>query len=128
MQPTLYLYNLRNDKGQQIEMLCLANNIACRHVNADEYGKYIGYIAGIEGYNDNDKTTQTATPFTDEMIIFKGFGQEMLSDFLAMYRQAGIPTIPLKAGLTPTNIGWSSIELHAELQQEHQEFLKQRQK
>ena len=61
------------------------------------------------------------------MLIFKGFDQELLSDFLAMYRVAGIATIPLKAGLTPTNVGWSSVELHAELQQEHQEFLKQKQ-
>ena len=127
MKPTLYLYNLRNDKGRQIEMLCLTNGIACRHVNSEDYGKYIGYIAEIDGYKAEDKTPIKEL-FTDEMIIFKGFDQELLSNFLAMYRQAGIAVIPLKAGLTPTNVGWSSTELHAELQQEHQEFLKQRQK
>lgn len=125
MKPTIYLYNLRNDKGRQIEMLCLSANIACRHVNADEYGKRIGYIAEIDGFGAEDKMAVTK-PFTDEMLIFKGFDQELLTNFLAMYRTAGIAVIPLKAGLTPTNINWCSIELHGELQQEHQEFLKQK--
>ncbi len=126
MKPTVYLYNLRNEKGQQIEILCLTSNIACRHVNANDYGKRIGYIAEIEGYSAEDKTAVT-NPFTDEMLIFKGFDQELLTNFLAMYRAAGIATIPLKAGLTPTNVNWTSVELHAELHQEHQEFLKQKQ-
>ena len=125
MKPTIYLYNLRNDKGRQIEMLCLSANIGCRHVNTDEYGKRIGYIADIEGFDATDKMPVTQ-PFTDEMLIFKGFDQELLTNFLAMYRTAGIATIPLKAGLTPTNIQWCSVELHAALQQEHQEFLKQK--
>lgn len=124
MKPTIYLYNLRNEKGRQIEMLCLGNNIACRHVNPDEYGKYIGYIAEIEGFGSEDKSV-AKDAFASEMLIFKGFDQEYLGNFLAKYRQAGIATIPLKASLTPTNIKWSSIELHAELNQEYQEFLKQ---
>lgn len=124
MKPTIYLYNLRNEKGQQIELLCASNNIACRHVDASEYGKRIGYIAEIDGFTASDKISDY-TPFAEEMLLFKGFDQEMLTTFLAQYRQAGITTIPLKAGLTPTNIHWSSIELQAELDEEHQAFKKQ---
>lgn len=123
MKPTLYMYNLRNEKGRMIEMLCVGRDIACRHVDANDYGKRIGYIAEIDGYDNTEKSPNTGT-FDDEMLIFKGFDQEMIGTFLAQYREAGIAVIPLKAGLTPTNVQWSSIELHAELQQEHQEFLK----
>lgn len=125
MQPTIYLYNLKSEKGQQIELLCVKHHIACYHVNVADYGKAIGYIAEIEGFTAEEKTTQY-TPFEDEMLLFKGFDQEMLTTFLAKYRQAGIATIPLKAGLTPTNIHWSSIELQAELNKEHQAFNQQK--
>ena len=124
MQPTIYLYNLKSEKGQQIELLCVKLHVACRHVNAADYGKAIGYIAEIEGFTAEEKMSQF-TPFEDEMLLFKGFDQEMLTTFLAEYRQAGIATIPLKAGLTPTNVQWSSIELQAELSEEHRAFNQQ---
>lgn len=126
MQPTLYLYNLRNDKGRLIELLCADRNIACRHVDVHEYGERIGFIAGIKGCTAN-KEQSSAPPFCDEMIVFKGFDQEMLGTFLSLYRQAGIAPVALKAGLTPTNVTWNSQQLHAELQQERDAFLQQKQ-
>ncbi len=126
MKPTLYLYNLRNEKGAQIEMLCIANEISCQHVDSKDYGKRIGYIAEIEGF-DNTAKREIATPFTDEMLIFKNFDQILLEKFLTLYRQRGIATIALKAALTPTNMQWDSAELHAELCQERDEFIRQKQ-
>lgn len=121
MNKTIYLYNLRNEKGRQIELLCIAQGIECRHVESNEYGERIGYIAQIPGFAASD-TPRAVVPFADEMLIFKGFDQEMLGTFLAQYRQAGIEPVALKAGLTPTNVHWNSAELHAELQQERAAF------
>lgn len=123
MKPTIYLYNLRNEKGTQIEILCSTLGVACHHVDPALYGEKIGYITQIEGF-EKSKSDIATTPINDEMILFKEFDQEMLTNFLTSYRQAGITVVPLKAGLTPTNIHWSSVALHAELQQEHQAFLK----
>lgn len=125
MQPTLYLYNLRNEKGEQIELLCLANGIACRHVNSKEYGKRIGYIAEIEGYDSRDKR-KIELPFGEEMLVFKNFDRILLEKFLLQYRERGIATIALKAAITPTNVEWDSAELYAELCQERDEFLRQK--
>ena len=125
MKPTVYLYNLQSEKGRQIELLCLGQGIACRHVAANEYGVRIGYIAEIEGFDATVKSEVTQ-PFVDEMMILKAFDQNLLETFLSQYKNAGIEVIPLKAALTPTNVHWSSIELHAELVQERDEFLKQR--
>ena len=119
------MYNLHNDTGTQIEALCAMEGVECRHVAPEQYGELIGYIAGIEGFTATN-TTPSAVEMNDEMLLFKNFDQAMLTDFLARYRQAGIKTIPLKAGLTPTNIHWTSIALHDELHEEHQAFLKQK--
>lgn len=121
MKKTIYLYNLRNEKGRQIELLCIAQGIECRHVESNEYSEHIGYIAQIPGFAASDNP-RTVVPFADEMLIFKGFDQEILGTFLAQYRQAGIEPVALKAGLTPTNVHWNSAELHAELQQERAAF------
>lgn len=124
MKKTVYLYNLRNEKGRQIELLCVSQNIECRHVDSHEYGERIGYIAQIAGFTAQD-TPQDISTFSDEMLIFKGFDQEMLGVFLSQYRQAGIEPVALKAGLTPTNIHWNSVELYTELQQERAAFMQQ---
>lgn len=125
MNKAIYLYNLHNEKGRQIELLCIAQGIECRHVESNEYGEYIGYIAQLPGFAAHN-TPRMVVPFADEMLIFKGFDQEMLGTFLAQYRQAGIEPVPLKAGLTPTNVHWDSAQLHAELQQERDAFAKQK--
>lgn len=125
MKKTIYLYNLRNEKGRHIELLCLSQGIACRHVDSHEYGQRIGYIAEIAGFAAQD-TPSNAPAFSDEMLIFKGFDQDALGAFLAQYRQAGIEPVALKAGLTPTNVHWNSLQLHTELQQERAAFMQQK--
>ena len=122
MKPTIYLYNLRNETGAKIEALCAKECISCQHVTPELYGERIGYVTGIEGFTATGNVVD-CTQLSDEMLLFKNFDQESLTNFLAQYRQAGIKTIPLKAGLTPTNIHWTSVELHAELHEEHQAFL-----
>lgn len=124
MKSTIYMYNLRNETGAMIEALCAREGIACCHVSPALYGERIGYVTGIEGFTASNTNAMPEAIIEDEMLLFKNFDQEQLTTFLASYRQAGIKVIPLKAGLTPTNIHWTSVELHAELQEEHRAFLK----
>jgi len=34
----------------------------------------------------------------------------------------GLPSIPLKAVLTPSNMKWTAVQLHNELKNEHEAF------
>ena len=71
---------------------------------------------------------------TEEVYEGEGFGEEMLvicnltdaqmDQMLAYFRKEGI-RIALKAALTPTNMSWSSIELHDELVREHEAVQRQ---
>lgn len=124
MKPTLYMYNLHNEKGRQLELLCVSQGILCKHVDAALYNQPIGYVT-IEGFPASDTPAGDET-FEDEMLIFKEFTQEQIGTFLSQCRQANIPPTPLKAGLTPTNIHWTSIQLHKELQEEHRAFTEQK--
>ena len=55
----------------------------------------------------------------DEMMVFCGFDDTLLSRFLSRYRQTNIAPIPLKAGVTPNNLFWDTLQLHRELAEEH---------
>lgn len=117
----ILLYNLKNEKRQQIEQLCSFMKIDFEMIKPEEYLEPIGALAGIKGI-EKAGIPYTDIPFTEELLLFAGFNDKSLHDFLTRYRQAGISKIDLKAGLTPHNLLWNSIQLRNELRQEHDEL------
>ncbi len=119
----ILFYNLDNEKGKQIKQLCTLLKIPFKSVPREDYLEPIGAIAGIKSI-ERKHIPFEGQAFTDEMIVFKNFSDEVLEDFLRRYRQAGIEKVNLKAGLTPYNITWNSIQLRDELMREHEEMSK----
>ena len=117
----ILLYNLDNAKGQQIKQLCTLLKIRFKSISPDMYAEPIGALAGIKGVEKNN-TPFTALPFTDEILLFLNFTDEALWSFLSKYREAGIEKVELKAGLTPYNLTWDSVQLRNELKKEHDEI------
>ncbi len=118
MEKTILLYNLKNDKGVQIRRICSPLHISCRDVEPSEYMELIGALAGMPGFPCRQQSVSPVT-FSEEMMIFCGFSNDDIYQFLAQYKAAGITPVWLKASLTPNNIQWNSIELHKELSEEH---------
>ena len=52
-------------------------------------------------------------------MVLNNFSSEQMDDFLAFFRENQIPSVALKAMLTPVTQHWSSIQLHNELSMEH---------
>ncbi|MGN0968835.1 MAG: DUF3783 domain-containing protein, partial [Oscillospiraceae bacterium] len=51
--------------------------------------------------------------------LLVGFSSAQMDALFQAFRRAKIPTVALKAVLTPTNRSWTSVQLHQELLQEH---------
>lgn len=117
----ILLYNLNNETGKRIRTLCLQLGVKACDVPVSDYLVPIAALAGIMKKGNNVQTFQ-GVPFTDEMMVFCGFNDKELDKFLSEYRKARIPFIPLKAGLTPTNAVWNSLQLHQAISQEHDEM------
>ncbi len=113
----IFLYHLDNAKGREIEALCRKLKIKYHHIAERDYLEPIGLLTGIEGFSSMG-IPFTGIAFDEEMMLLKNFGNTQLDTFLAAYRQAGIAPVVLKAGLTPTNIYWNSLQLYEELSQE----------
>lgn len=120
----ILLYNLDNEKGKQIRQVCSPLSISCRDVASDEYLQTIGALAGLPGFMLRPMTV-AAPAFSDEMMLFCGFTNDDIYDFLSRYKAAGIAPVHLKATLTPHNVGWNSLEIHDELTKEHEAMNKE---
>ena len=52
-------------------------------------------------------------------MLFQGLADKEVHRFLEMYRAEGIPTVDLKAVVTPWNLTWTLYELAEHLKEEH---------
>lgn len=130
MTPLILFYNLNNEKGRKIKLICLKLKIRIRPVAPEDYLKPVGTLAGYKELPVTDagnaKTSARENDgFSDEMIVMKDFDNRLLDRFLLEMKRAKIERVALKAVLTPDNITWNSIELHDELQKEHEAMTKE---
>ena len=115
---TVLFYNLGGEKGRKIRMICMKLGLGIRTVEPEEFGEKIGYAAKLPGYETTGAGAADNVPFTDEMLVFKGFSRSMLDTFLAELRKGGC-TVSLKAVVTDANRDWDSYTLHAAVAAEH---------
>ena len=113
--PTVLMYNLDNEKGRLIRMICLRLKVFIRPVSPEEYGLPVAALME----KDFPGQAAPAEPFSDEMLVFARFPESLFSAMLAELRRAKA-IVPLKAVLTPTNAEWTSTQLHAEIAREHE--------
>ncbi len=118
-QPTALLYNFNDqERLRQIRRYLNRQNVKTRIITAPEFLHPLGYLFEIPGFQPSSRFN-LGSNFTDEMIVLKDFSSEQMDDFLAFFRKNQIPSVALKAILTPVTQHWSSIQLHNELSMEH---------
>ena len=115
--PMLLMYNLDNEKGVRLRMICLKLKIRARPVKPEEYGQPVGALAGAI---PPVPSPEPAEGFHGEMLVFVNFSEVLLNRYLAELRAARLPGVALKAVLTPSNMHWTSGTLYEELGKEHE--------
>ena len=115
-QPVLLCYNLPQESYRKLRLAAMRLKIRVRAVKPWELTQTLEALAG------SSQPLAQADPcegaFADEMLVMAYFPAGMGNAFLRLARQSGVPSIPLKAVLTPTNSQWDSITLHAEISKE----------
>lgn len=119
--PVILFYNLDNEKGRKLKLICLKHKIKIKVIPKNDYEAAIGTLVGFP-----DIPAPTAEfdveniDFTDEMMVFHNFDNQLLDSFLMEFRKNQIPRVNLKAVLTEHNMRWNSYALHQELSAEHE--------
>lgn len=116
MNPSVYMYRLNGKKGAKIRLLCMKLKIRAVSVRPEQYLLPLGVLTGLtQGSGQN----WAGGELPGEMLLFVNFDQRLLDAFLQGFRRDGIPSVALKAVLTPTNLNWTSLQLFEELCREH---------
>ena len=114
--PMVLLYNLNNEKGGKIRRMCLPLGLRSRLVEPAEYGLTLSQL--VEG--QTPETPWAGERFSEELLLLVNCPGPLLDRFLQGFRRNKIPPVGLKAVLTPTNSGWTSLELREELAKERE--------
>ena len=118
-RPTLLTYNLSPQTAAALKRVCEALHIRTRAVLPVEYALPVGALAGIPVSKGPE--APAAQGFSEPMLVICFMLSDQLDTLLAAMRQAGV-RVPLKAVLTPTNVAWSSVQLHDALASEHEQM------
>jgi hypothetical protein len=88
--------------------------------------KIPGFAAGAaENISENGERKDA---LERQVLIMYGFTNRRLEAFLQNMKRAGMPSIPLKAIVTPHNVNWTFRALYEELEREDEAMRKRRQK
>lgn len=122
-QILLFCFN-DTERLSAVRKALLPLRIACRMVAPEDWSTPIGALVGLS-VQPREEESHPAE-LTEEMLIMCGLTEGGIQTVVAMLRKAGL-YIPYKAVLTPYNKDWTASELFAELYQEHQMMMQQRQ-
>lgn len=120
MKETILLYNLNNAGiRSNIKFISIKLGIHIKTVEPSEYKMPLGFLAFGTKEQQAQYLTDDGTPAFDEsMLVFAGFTNRKLDQFLQLMKKHRVPRIPLKAIMTEHNATWDSVMLHDELAKE----------
>lgn len=121
------LYNISPERKLLFSNFINDNDIEIIDVQTKDYLKSLGSLLEIESFEVNTEI-YLGKAFEEEMLVMFNFDEELMNNFLNYFRDNKIPSIRLKAMLTPTNANWNSIALYKELKQEHEYYESMRRK
>ncbi len=126
MEEIVLLYNLEDtEHGKAIKIMLMQLGVQVKYVSSEDMKKQIGYLVNVDGYA-NDEVETTVEGADEEMLVMHNFNDEQTDLILSLFKNAGIPFIPLKAITTPTNIEWSLYKLYNEIKKEYEEIARKR--
>ena len=118
-QPAVLLYNFNDpDRLRIIRRYLNRQKITVRIVTTPEFLHPLGYLFKLPGFQPSTQFN-LGKNFSDEMMVLNNFSSDQMDAFLTFFREEAIPSVSLKAMLTPVTQHWSSIQLHDELTKEH---------
>ena len=122
-ESVLYYHNGDAKSAGKVLSVFVRLGIRIRRVEPDQVMEKVGYLAGLPGYtpvNQGEEAAENPVPKIQEsVLIMRNFSGGRLDYLLYNLRKSGVPPIPLKAVLTPSNAEWTFYQLYEELKEEH---------
>ena len=114
MRPTIYTFNLNENRLSKLRFLCMKLGVAVKTVPAEDFCQPISALCGLS----EPVEASPAEAFAEEMLIFCHMDNALVNRFLQTAKQMRFAPVALKAILTPTNAEWTPVQLCRELKDE----------
>lgn len=114
MRPTIYTFNLNENRLSKLRFLCMKLGVAVKTVPAEDFCQPISALCGLS----EPVEASPAEAFAEEMLIFCHMDNTQVNRFLQTAKQMRFAPVALKAILTPTNAEWTPVQLCRELKDE----------
>lgn len=123
---TVLTFNLSDADNARIRALAQSLSIRLKAVPPESFTLPLGAMLGIPVAPV--RIQAQASGFSEPMLLMCNFDEAQFNRFLELLRVPGLPRVPLKAVLTPHNVGWNALQLHEELRSEHEAMARARKK
>lgn len=114
----IVLFNANDIEKEKLRVLTTKENVELKHIGMEDLDQKMGYLAEIEGFENNNTKAEYVKDYDFTFAFFKDFEQEELLNFINKMRAEDV-VIEHKAGITPTNINWTLRYLLNENHDEH---------
>ena len=118
MRTVLFTWNYPEAGAGKLRYLCMRLRMTWREVLPGEDALPLRRLRPEAPAELPEPDAERA--FAAPMLLFAGFTMQDLDRFTKAYRETGLPVVPLKAMMTPTNSLWTALQLYEELSQEHE--------
>ena len=116
MMPVILAVHFPAKKLAKLRMAAMRLGAKVRVV---EKWEYLNAVGALTGDLDSFESFYDGEDFPGVLLVFAHFSDAQLDLYLQAMRAAKLPPVALKAVLTDENKGWNLLELHEELQKEH---------
>ena len=104
-------------QGALLKSVLVRMGVRIKNVSSEAVGQTIGCLLGRKGF---DARENPEAPALDEpVLVMDGFTDKRLEILLREMKKSGV-SVPYKAIVTETNLGWLFHQLYDELAAEHQ--------
>ena len=120
-RPAILTFNIAGEKLAKLRFLCMKLGLQQKSVSPEDFCQPIGALCGLQ---DRQPDAAPCEAFSDELLVFCHMTSQQIDRFLTSSRQMRVPSVALKAVLTPTNVLWNARQLRDELTGEREAILK----
>lgn len=121
---TLLIFNLPDGEITKLRGLCVPLGLRVKAVPPESFTLPMGAMLGMPAASAD--APAAGGSFTEPMLLMCNLTEDQFNRLLSLLRGPGLPRIPLKAVLTPHNVGWNALQLHAALNEEREMMRRQR--
>lgn len=117
MKETILYYHISDEMKAYLGELQKQLHIHLQEISEQDIHQKMGYILKIPTYHKQEH--QFLPVPSSSLLYFAYMNEKQLDIVLQLLRQSGLPSIPLKAMMTPHNLDFTFYELYHEIEEEY---------